>query len=316
MRAGGITDRSLGSGNAGRLEVQVGRLTLSGGARLSSSAFGQGRGGDLRVTATDAIVISGRDSQGQPSGLFSDTSGSGDAGSLFVSAPTLRMEDGGLMRAASLTGPLSLLGSGNAGSLEVQVGRLTLSGGAQLSSSTAGQGRGGDLRVTATDAIVISGRDSQGQPSGLFSDTSGRGDAGALFVSAPTLRMEDGGLMRAASLTGDSGNAGRLEVQVGRLTLSGGAQLSSSTAGQGRGGALRVTATDAIVISGRDSQGQPSGLFSDTSGSGDAGLFRLSPYVYRLLSLSLQPLCRWGGSRFLGAPSSAAAQLVKGGAGT
>ena len=75
------------------------------------------------------------------------------------------------MRAASLTGPLSLRGSGNAGSLEVQVGGLTLSGGAQLSTRTLGPGRGGDLSVTATDAIVISGRDSQGQPSGLFSDT-------------------------------------------------------------------------------------------------------------------------------------------------
>ena len=58
-------------------------------------------------------------------------------------------------------------------------------------------------------------------------------------------------------------------------------------------------ATDAIVISGRDSQGQPSGLFSATSGNGDAGL---CPSQRR-------------GSRSLGAPGSAAAQLVKGVAG-
>ena len=90
--------------------------------------------------------------------------------------------------------------------------------------------------MTATDAIVISGRDSQGQPSGLFSDTFGRGAAGALSVSAPTLRMEDGGLMRAASLTGDSGNAGSLEVQVGGsrflgVPSSAGAQLVKGGAG-------------------------------------------------------------------------------------
>ena len=163
------------------------------------------------------------------------------------------------MRAASLTGD-----SGNAGSLEVQVGGLTLSGGAQLSSSTAGQGRGGDLRVTATDAIVISGRDSQGQPSGLFSDTSGSGAAGALSVSAPTLRMEDGGLMRAASLTGDSGNAGSLEVQVGGLTLSGGAQLRSSTAGQGQGGNLQVTAAHLQLSNGGT-------ILASSSGTGNAG---------------------------------------------
>ena len=192
------------------------------------------------MTATDAIAISGRDSQGQPSGLFSETLAAG----MQV-----------LVRSAE---------------------RLTLSGGARLSSSAAGQGRGGALSVTATDAIVISGRDDQGQPSGLFSDTSGSGDAGSLFVSAPTLRMEDGGLMQAGSLIAGSGNAGTLVVDVGRLTLSGGAQLSSSTAGQGRGGALSVMATDAIVISGRDSQGQPSGLFSETSGNGDAGSLSVS----------------------------------------
>ena len=118
--------------------------------------------------------------------------------------------------------------------------------------------------MTATDAIVISGRDSQGQPSGLFSDTSGSGDAGSLFVSAPTLRMEDGGLIRAASLTGDSGNAGSLEVQVGRLTLSGGAQLSSSTAGQGRGGNLQVTAAHLQLSNGGT-------ISASSSGTGDAG---------------------------------------------
>ena len=251
-----------GSGNAGSLEVDVGRLTLSGGAQLSS-------GGALRVTATDAITISGRDSQGQPSELSSNTSGSGDTGSLFVSAPTLRMQDGGFIRAGA--GSL-IAGSGNAGSLEVDVGRLTLSGGAQLSS-------GGALRVTATDAITISGRDSQGQPSGLSSNTSGSGDTGSLFVSAPTLRMQDGGFIRAGAgllgLPGGSGNVGSLEVDVGRLTLSGGAQLSS-------GGALRVTATDAITISGRDSQGQPSGLSSNTSGSGDTGSLFVSAPTLRM----------------------------------
>ena len=300
--------------------VQVGQLTLTGGAQISS-------GRALSVTATDAITIRGRDSQGRPSGLFSNTAGRGDAGSLSVSASTLRMEDGGLLQTSS---------SGNAGRLEVQVGRLTLSGGAQLSTSALGEGRGGDLRVTARDEIVISGRGDLGQPSGLFSGTFGRGDAGALFVKAPTLRMEDGGLMQAGGITDrslGSGNAGPLEVQVGRLTLSGGAQLSTRTLGPGRGGDLSVTATDAIFISGRDSQGQPSGLFSDTFGSGDAGSLFVKAPTLRMedgglmqaggitdLSWAAATLagwrCRWGGSRSLGAPSSAPGHWVQDGAGT
>ena len=46
--------------------------------------------------------------------------------------------------------------------------------------------------MTATDAIVISGRDDQGQPSGLFSGTLGNGDAGSLSVSAPRLTLSGG----------------------------------------------------------------------------------------------------------------------------
>ena len=47
--------------------------------------------------------------------------------------------------------------------------------------------------MAATEAIAIGGQDSQGTQSGLFSGAFGRGDAGRLFISTPTLRLEDGG---------------------------------------------------------------------------------------------------------------------------
>jgi filamentous hemagglutinin family protein len=183
------------AGAGGNSTVSVGTLALTSGAQLSSGTFGTGRGGDLTVAATEAISITG-----QGSGLFSETESSGSGGRLFVSAPTLTMEEGRI-RTGSIRG-----GSGNAGDLDVRVGRLTLIGGAQLSSSALGSGRGGAVTVAATEAITISGRDSQGFPSGLFSTAFGSGDAGRLFVSAPSLSMNNG------------------------------AQISASTFGPGRGG--------------------------------------------------------------------------------
>ena len=119
---------------------------------------------------------------------------------------------------------------GNAGGLDVQVGRLVLTGGSQIDSSTrAGRtGRGGELMVTASEAIAISGRGSLGV-SGLFSGTSGEGAGGAVTIDTPLLTM-DGGLIPA--FTVGAGNAGTLTVGTGRLLLSGGAQLSSNTQGQ------------------------------------------------------------------------------------
>src|SRR5262249_53572961 len=150
------------------------------------------------------------------------SSASGDAGQIVISAPTFTM-DTGRIQAVAAAGS-----SGNAGGIAVRTGRLTLSGGAQLDSSTQGTGHGGTLTVAATDMISIAGHDPEGNPSGLFSQATGSGDAG------------------------------NLDVRVGRLTLSEGAQIDSSTFGSGHGGALTVAATEAISISGRSS-----GLFSN-----------------------------------------------------
>jgi filamentous hemagglutinin family protein len=261
-------------GDGGNLEVRVGRLTLTGGARISSSISGPGRGGELTVVATDKITIAGVGRLGSSlpgvSGLFTSTSGPGDAGRLFVSAPLLTMDDGVLSTRALAPTPTEPLGSrGDAGSLEVRVGRLTLTGGAQISSNTSGPGRGGELTVVATDMIAIAGRSLPGV-SGLSSSTSGPGNAGRLFVSAPLLTMDDGVLSTRAN-PGSRGDAGSLEVRVGRLTLTGGAQISSSTSGPGRGGTLTVAASEAITISGQNQAGTLSGLFSNTQGHGQGG---------------------------------------------
>jgi large exoprotein involved in heme utilization and adhesion len=254
---------------AGSLEVQTGRLTLTRGAQLSTSASGSRRGGDLTVVASEAITMNGRGGQGILTGLFSATSGSGDGGRLFVSTPLLTIDSGWLLSGGF---PDS---SGNAGNLEVQAGRLTLTEGAQLSTSASGPGRGGALTVVATEAIAMAGQDSHGTRSGLSSDTSGRGAAGRLFISAPTVRLEDGGIM-TASARGD-GRGGDMALGVSTLTLQGGSQIESSTSGAGQGGTITVTAGDVVSLSGRNS-----GLFSNAAGGGTGGALELRARDFHL----------------------------------
>lgn len=158
-----------------------------------------GRGGQLTVTATEAVTIAGRDSEGSPSGLFSDTFGRGRGGNIDLRAPHVRLSDGGVVAARSLgDGP----------------------GGATIESSLGSTGRGGDMTVVATEAIVITG-----PTSGLLSNTFGSGDAGRLFVATPLLTL-DGGIIAAGTDFGSRGNAGAIEVQGGRVTLTGGATIS------------------------------------------------------------------------------------------
>ena len=149
--------------------------------------------------------------------------------------------------------------TGNGGSTELKVKQLTVTDGARIDTSTNGDGQGGTLSVTATDSVSISGRDSKGAKSGLFSSALGKGNAGNLSVSAPTLTMSDRGTIDAH--TAGDGNAGNIDVQAGTLTLTGGAHIeagsgvveykegvfsSSGTGGPGRGGNVTVQATDSI----------------------------------------------------------------------
>jgi hypothetical protein len=161
---------------------------------------------------------------GFPSGLFSYAYGQGNAGRLFVSTPLLTM-DGGVIAAGAAANS-----HGNGGSIELSLGRLTLAGGAQIHSARFGAGRGGQVTVTATETIAIAGLDREGFPSRLSSNVFGQGNGGDVFVATPTLRM-DGGLIQANLVQGSRGNGGNLVVQVGRLTLTGGAEIGSGEAG-------------------------------------------------------------------------------------
>jgi filamentous hemagglutinin family protein len=218
------------TGTGGSTALTVKQLTLTDGARIDTSTSGSGQGGTLSVTATDSISISGRDSKGAKGGLFSNALGKGNGGKVSVSASTLTMADRGTIDAHTA-------GDGNAGDVEVQAGTLTLTGGAQIQASsgvieskegvltsngTGGPGRGGDVIVTATEAIAIAGRDSDGNYSGLLNGTVNKGDAGRLSISAPILQMDEGRIF--ASTLGD-GDAGNIDVQVGQLTLTGGAGI-------------------------------------------------------------------------------------------
>jgi hypothetical protein len=124
--------------------------------------------------------------------------------------------------------------------------------------------------VTATDALSIAGRDQAGFPSGLFSNAQfGRGNAGSLLISTPTLIVDDGGLISAETLGSSRGKGGNIEVQVGRLTMSGGAAITTSTFGSGLGGNVTVAAIEQLELSSGGT------ISASSSGQGDAGIIRL-----------------------------------------
>jgi hypothetical protein len=143
------------------------------GGQISTSTFARGHGGDLRVVATEAIFITGRGSELPQTGLFSVANASGDAGHLVVSAPRILISDGAQISSSSFgpgaggsvtvtatdtltlagTSPIGafisgifanaqgrIVGAGAAGNIVVSAPRILISDGAQISSSSFGEG--------------------------------------------------------------------------------------------------------------------------------------------------------------------------------
>jgi filamentous hemagglutinin family protein len=256
---------TFGDGRGGDVSVFTRRLSLLSGGSISSSATGGiGDGGNLSINATESITMSGRGPNGLDSALVNRTSGAGDAGRIRIATPVLDMRENATISAETL-------GTGRAGDIEVTAGTITLSSGAKISNSAFGTtGKGGNITVTAGDAVTISDKDAQGNPSGLFTYAAAMGDAGSILLSAPSVTLTNGGAI-GADTVGD-GQAGNIELAVQRLSLSGGANITSGTLGRsGSGGDILVTATDTVTLS---------GLFSDIStstvGSGDGGNITIS----------------------------------------
>ena len=101
---------------------------------------------------------------------------------------------------------------GDGGEITVQASTLTLTGGAELSGSTQGEGHGGRVNVVAHDVHIDNGQ--------ISSTASGRGDGG------------------------------EIAVQAGMVRLTGRASIDGSTQGEGRGGRVSVVASDVRLENG------------------------------------------------------------------
>src|SRR5215472_6321445 len=287
LQPGFIGSLAFGAGAAGDLSLLLGQLTLKDGGFIDSNAFGAGTTGSIHVRASDSITMSGflpgtfqlgpEFQQNVQGSIAAGSFGLGPAGPVFVSTPTLTMNDASIVS--------TTLGPGGAGDMTVQAGTIILTGGASINGSTLGSGPGGIISVTASEQLSISGQFARSfsfgpftvtnNPSTLSATTFGTDRAGAITVSTPRLTMFDGGLISTS--TGGDAPAGSITVNAGSITMSSGAGISSNSGlvipfgggflfGNGAGGTVTVNATGPVTMA-----GQGSGITTTTVGNGAGG---------------------------------------------
>ncbi len=219
---GHISSLTFDAGNAGDIAIEAKRLTLDNRAAISSSGGGSGQGGNIAISASDSVRISGDGTN--RSGIYAQTVGTGSGGKILVDTPDLALDKSGQILA--MTG-----GAGNAGEISLNVNRLTLTEKGAVSVSTAGSGHGGNINITAEDSVNISG-----SKSGITANAIQSGDGGNITLSASNLTVDDNGKI-SGSTFGD-GDAGEIRLNVNNLTLTEKGVISASTYGSGHGGDL------------------------------------------------------------------------------
>jgi len=258
---GRVASEARGEGDGGAIEIDAETLRISNASErfegsFVSSVAGEGNGGDLTVRATNVELIAG----GQ---LRADTEGSGDAGRLQVLEADLVHLNGvdAQERPSSITGRASEIATGRGGDLTLETRILQVENGAQISAATFGAGSAGDLRIAASEIVMIRGGD---EGFTLVSAASRKlemspplGQSGNLTIAAPSVLLADGGQVSVS--TDGTLDAGHLEIFAGDVSISGVdplvgnasgvfAQSNSPDLDAGAGGDIAIAATGDIRI--------------------------------------------------------------------
>ena len=191
MDDGVIQALTLGRGSAGEIRINVGSLTLTGGAAISTSTTGAGQGGNVIVTAADLLSISGHDANGVGSGITSGTFGSGVGGNIVLQAQRLELNDGGTISVLSL-------GAGDAGNIVLQADKTFRSRHGAVTAE-AELADGGNIQLIVGSLVEL--RNSQ------ITATVGTGvGKGGNILIDPQFVILQGSQVRADAFGGPGGN--------------------------------------------------------------------------------------------------------------
>ena len=252
------------AGSGGRISITVsnGRLRLLNGGQIIASAGG-GRGGDIEIDANAIDVV----------GVAAFPS----------SASGLRLPS--TIGSPSVNGTSESTALGDAGDITIRTNQLSLREGGTITSSTSGQGRGGDIRIDPRNLEIISSVEIAGvgpstgstlAQSGLTADTAGAARAGDVVITTNRLVLRDGG--RIGLETTGAGRAGNIVINADAIELSGigSGRFSFLSTTSLPGGESSGNAGDITIAANRLTLRDGARLSSAASGRGEGGTVRVN----------------------------------------
>ncbi|MEH2424062.1 MAG: filamentous hemagglutinin N-terminal domain-containing protein [Nostoc sp.] len=227
-------------------KIELGSVASNSLVTLNSTNQGWVLGYE-RVKDFQNIQLLQRTVDGSNISSVVNTSGEG-GGIIQVQGNTVELAGNGVLLLTQTTGDK------NGEDLMITSRKLIVRDGAQVLTSTIGQGMGGNLIVNASESVELVGNNT-GRTT-LATATFGAGKAGDITINTNRLRIQDG----AEASTESSGILQDNEFPSQRL-------FRPAT---GVGGNLTVNASESVELIGTSAT-DPSRLLARTLGSGDAG---------------------------------------------
>ncbi len=304
LQNGGVlstTTAGGGTGTAGNITIQANEvdvLTAVGvlnDSKISANSFGSGNAGII-VINTGRLAVTG-------SQIQAASTRAGDAGEIIVQANQIEVDgQGSVFRLSGLYAIPELGSTGKAGTITLNTQRLSVQGGAEIYAGTLSSSDGGTVTIRASD-IDVAG--SGGFPStlsvspfGLFAAMS---DAGTMQITTDRLTVRNGAIVNASALNGQGGNlgiqansinvfdggiieaegrnGGNLSLDIATLQVKNSSFISVGTLLGNAGGSLRIRARDSITV-------QDSSSISTSSIAGTAGDLQIETRNLTLQNLS------------------------------
>ncbi|OQX25623.1 MAG: hypothetical protein BWK80_14595, partial [Desulfobacteraceae bacterium IS3] len=200
---------NMQSGNSGNISIDTKNLTVSENGFLNSGTEGTGRSGDISINADNVDIVKGYVSSGNVKteaetghcgnisitaknavniagsgtaesgpyadyyGVYSKNYGTGDGGTVSVSADVLTISKDGWINCQTN-------GAGKGGNIDIDVNRLEVMSGGTLTTSTRCSGDAGDISITAKESVNVSGAGAKQPNSWIYTATHSSGNGGEL----------------------------------------------------------------------------------------------------------------------------------------
>jgi filamentous hemagglutinin family protein len=206
---GRISASTGGPGRAGSLSISAGALTISNNGAIMSITAASGDGGRVSVRVTGPLTIEGTSANTRLTGITAQSTGSGDAGSITVTAPRLLMSNNASISTEAQAS------TANGGNITLNVKDLVYLTSSKITTSVKGEtGDGGNITIDPQLVILNHGR---------ITAEAIEGHGGNITINADAFIRSADSVVSANSQRGTSGtvvNNGLVNINGALVVLS------------------------------------------------------------------------------------------------